>query len=255
MRAAYEPTTIATKRDVFQLERGQFVMGLREMSKLIGCSMREMRTVKGSFEKLQILTSKATNRGQTVTVIEYDAFVCDKTESDKQNDKQATSKRQASDNKEEVKEVKEVKEVQSKDMSANADIDTIYEAFRQHINPKAKRTPTATAKIKTRLKTFTADEMVSAMTNISKDDFFQEHNATRPAAWFFHTDERIEMYLNKVPETSSNGRSSADVCPGCKSPLVHKQYPVGNPRVPPNLQGVPIVECGRCSFRRKADVA
>ena len=253
MRATYEPTTVATNRDVFQLERGQFVMGLQEMSKVVGCSMRQIRTVKKLFENSQILTSKTTNRGQTVTVIEYDAFVGKQSESDKQNGNEATSKRQAGDNKEEVQEVKEVQE-EPKDMSANDDVVAVYDHFKRTINDKARLTKQGQDKIKTRLKVFTKSELVSAMDNISNDEFFQQHNATRPIAWFFHNDERIETYIHKVPQ-STNGRASTNACPGCKKELVTRQYPVGNPRVPPDLQGVPIVECGRGSYRRKADVA
>ena len=250
MRAAYEPTTMTTDRESFDLERGQFVMGWEEMSKLLGCSIQNLRTCQNRFKKSQILTSEPTNRGQVVTVIEYSAYINTQEETNKQTNKQLTSSQQATNNLEEVQEVKEVQE--EKYMASNDDVVAVYDHFKRTINDKARLTKQGQDKIKTRLNTFSRSELLSAMSNISNDEFFRQHNATRPIAWFFHNDERIETYIHKVPQ-ATNGRASTNACPGCKKELVERQYPVGNPRVPPDLQGVPIVECGRCSYRRRVD--
>jgi hypothetical protein len=87
------------------------------------------------------------------------------------------------------------------DKSANADqrIPELFEIYRLSIHPVAKFIPAARDKIRTRLKTFTFEQLCAAVKHFSQDSWEMEHNATRGAAWFFDSDKRIEQYVHMKP--------------------------------------------------------
>lgn len=245
----------ANYMDNGKLKRGQIYASRQSLGDATMLSDRTIRTLLNRLKSDQPnanrflkATNQTTNSATILTIVNYDGWVLAKDKCDQTSDQPKPESDQPS-----VRtriEVKEIKE--EKYMASNDDVVAVYDHFKRTINDKARLTRQGQDKIKTRLKVFSRSELVSAMDNISNDEFFQQHNATRPIAWFFHSDERIETYIHKVPQ-ATNGRASTNACPGCKKELVTRQYPVGNPRVPPDLQGVPIVECGRCSYRRRVD--
>jgi len=98
----------------------------------------------------------------------------------------------------------------------SADVTAAFEAYRTAIQPKARFLPAARDKIKRRLQTYTIDELLQAVSNFAADAWWMQHNAHRGAAWFYHSDDRIEQFINLVPraqdtdtrkdEYGSNGR-------------------------------------------------
>jgi hypothetical protein len=138
--------------------------------------------------------------------------------------------------------------------TSSADVNTITDHYHQHINPKSRATPNAKAKIKTRLETFSVTELLQAIDKFTADSWQMANNAHRGIAWFCHTDDRIDHYVNLVPrQEDPNGKSSATTCPNCRSDLQQKTYAAGNTRVPTQYHGVPILECNKCSYRRKEE--
>ena len=75
----------------------------------------------------------------------------------------------------------------------------IYMAFKEKINKNSLLTGKAMEKIKSRLKVFTEPQLLKAIENFSKDSWNMEHNSGRGVAWFFHTDERIDGFINLKP--------------------------------------------------------
>ena len=82
---------------------------------------------------------------------------------------------------------------------------SILESIKK-INPKSRVTDAAKAKIRKRLESYTAEELTQAMANFCKDAWQMEHNSHRGAVWLFHTDDRIDQFLNLKPR-SNNGNS------------------------------------------------
>lgn len=72
----------------------------------------------------------------------------------------------------------------------------IYTLYKEKINSNAKCLEKANTKIRVRLKNFSYEELKKAINNFSKNKWQMEHNAGRGMVWFFHSDERIENYLN-----------------------------------------------------------
>jgi hypothetical protein len=63
-----------------------------------------------------------------------------------------------------------------------------------------KLTLGAIGKLRARLKSFSQDELLRAITNFAQADWWMEHNAHRGVQWFFHSDDRIEMFINMSKE-------------------------------------------------------
>ena len=87
-----------------------------------------------------------------------------------------------------------------------SEIERIYSSYKSLINPNSRLTPASREKIRVRLKTYSVDELIKAMTNFSQDDWWMEHNASRGVAWFFHNDERIDQLLNLKPKRSTSAK-------------------------------------------------
>lgn len=76
------------------IPRGSFVTSIRKLSDETGLSDREIRTAISHLKTTGEVTSKTTSKFSVFTVVKYDLYQT----TDKQNDKQATSKRQTNDN-------------------------------------------------------------------------------------------------------------------------------------------------------------
>jgi len=79
-------------------------------------------------------------------------------------------------------------------------IDTVYSAYKEKVNSKSLLTKKSKEKINTRLKLFSAEQLLQAIDNFSKSKWWMKHNSHRGVAWFFHTDERIDGFINLIPE-------------------------------------------------------
>jgi predicted transcriptional regulator len=91
------------------IKRGQVLTGLNELHKSTGISVRSIRTCLSRLHKTGEIDRQSDNRFSIITICNYEEYQNKDELFDKQIDKQATSKRQASDNKQECKEVKEEK--------------------------------------------------------------------------------------------------------------------------------------------------
>jgi len=76
------------------------------------------------------------------------------------------------------------------------EINQIYSSYKKLINPNSRLTDKGRLKIKTRLKSYSAADLIKAMEKFSKNSWWVEHNAGRGVAWFFNSDDRIDQFLN-----------------------------------------------------------
>jgi len=103
-------------------------------------------------------------------------------------------------------EVKKAKtEEKKKTTSASAaatpdgDIEMVHRIYIQLIQPKARLTPSARSKVLTRLKAFTVNDLCLAIERFAADTWWMEHNGHRGLAWFCHTDDRIQGFVDMRP--------------------------------------------------------
>tara|TARA_R110000751_G_scaffold267122_1_gene366075 strand:+ start:362 stop:1288 length:927 start_codon:yes stop_codon:yes gene_type:complete len=204
LRANFEPGTSGWGRDMVNLERGQLPFGRAKMAEEIGLSERSLRTTNRLLEKLQEVTSRSTNRGTILTIVNYDIYCQADYKSDQQNDQQATNRISKSDHSKEVQPKKK-----PKDMPSNEVVLEIFSHFKKTIKPNAKLTPEGRSAVIEQLKYHTAVEIMQSMDNISKDTFFMAENAWRPISWYCEKRKRITMYLAKGDEQPQATNPSA----------------------------------------------
>ena len=80
-----------------QINRGQLLTGRKALSKQTGLSEREIRTCHEHLKATSEIVVQATNKYSIITVLNYNLYNPEKTESDQQNDQQNANKRPASD--------------------------------------------------------------------------------------------------------------------------------------------------------------
>lgn len=76
-------------------------------------------------------------------------------------------------------------------------IRAVFAYYCERVQPGARLCPTE--KIRARLKRFSVDELKAGIDHFAADAWWMETNATRGAAWFFHSDERAEQFLTMQP--------------------------------------------------------
>lgn len=82
----------------------------------------------------------------------------------------------------------------------------IFEYYRQKIQPGARLIDAARQKIKKRLEEYSPAQLRAAVDNFARDTWRMENNAHEGAAWFFHSQERIEKFLALAPRARSSSR-------------------------------------------------
>lgn len=75
-------------------------------------------------------------------------------------------------------------------------INIIFNEYIMKISSNSRLTNSAKKKINTRLKEFNLDEILRSIDNFSKNEWWMTHNAKRGISWFFHTEDRMELFLN-----------------------------------------------------------
>ena len=76
----------------------------------------------------------------------------------------------------------------------------IVNVYNIKIQKKAKLTDKAKNKIILRLSEFKFVDIVEAINNFSNDNWWMTNNSHRGIAWFFHTEDRIEQFINLKPK-------------------------------------------------------
>lgn len=111
LKATYKDRKVLIGNQTVELQPGQFVFGRKEAAKALGTTERKIRTLLDFFSSCteQKLTIKTTNRFSIITVVNYTTYIEKVKQFDQQNDQQATSKRPASDHKQECKRKKKNK--------------------------------------------------------------------------------------------------------------------------------------------------
>lgn len=104
----------------------------------------------------------------------------------------------------------------SADADALPDSDSVLKVatyHREHVQPKSRMLKAGRDKIKARLKTFSPEDLMLAVDQFrdyrDKDGvaWWMDNCGWRGLAWFFHTDNRVEQFLN-LEQARGNGRAT-----------------------------------------------
>ena len=83
------------------IKRGQILTGLNTLNEKTGISIRSLRTCLDRLQKTKEIDRQTTNKYSLITICNYESYQGNGITTDKQPDKQPTSNRQATDNKQE----------------------------------------------------------------------------------------------------------------------------------------------------------
>lgn len=159
------------------IKRGQIITSLPHLSEQTGLSIQNIRTSISNLKSTGELTDKVTNKFRLISIVKYDDYqqVFNKS-TDKLTGKLTGNQQQLN--------------------KYNKTINNIFMSYKQNINLNSKLTTSAKQKIITRLKTYSEEDLLSAITNFSSSPWWMENNSGRGIAWFFNSDDRIEQFLN-----------------------------------------------------------
>lgn len=76
------------------------------------------------------------------------------------------------------------------------DFEKIFSEFKSRIFENAKMENLEKEKILERLKKYSENELLQAILNFSKSDWWMKNNNFRGISWFFQSDERVEQFIN-----------------------------------------------------------
>jgi len=107
LKASHKEKKIMVGYQEITLNPGDFIFGRFKASEELCLSERKIRTCLKTLKKTENVTIKVTNKFSVISVINWPLYQGGESESDQQSDQQATSKRPASDHKQEcIKNVK-----------------------------------------------------------------------------------------------------------------------------------------------------
>ena len=108
MKATHKPKKVMVGMQMVELEPGQFVFGRKAAAKELKVGERTIRTCVQKLATLQNLTIKSTNKFSIISITNWGIYQQEENKTDHQSDQQATSKRPASDHKQECKTQKNI---------------------------------------------------------------------------------------------------------------------------------------------------
>ncbi len=111
LKASHKEIGIVVGLQKVQLMPGEFIFGRKAAALELGMSERNIRTCIHVLCKMKNTTIKTTNKFSIVSIINWDIYQGDEIVNDQQSDQQVTSKRPASDHKQECKNVKNDKKI------------------------------------------------------------------------------------------------------------------------------------------------
>jgi DNA replication protein DnaD len=186
LMANHKPNKWLWKGEKFEVQAGQMITSLESITKKCGndVSIRNVRTALKHFEKLDFLTSKSTNKGRLISIINWDTYQGSNNQDDKQSDKQVTSNRQASDK--QVTTIKECKKERKKETNTPKPPTGDFDRFWKEYPKKMGKGKAEEALNKIRPSQKLMDEIMEAIERQKKSDQWTKEEGKyipNPATW------------------------------------------------------------------------
>lgn len=88
----------------------------------------------------------------------------------------------------------------SKESISKEKKERLFSFFKNTLNQDVKLTEASEQKIEDRLKSFTLEDLKTAVQNFAAHDWYFENHGHRSPAWFFATDDRVQEFINLKPK-------------------------------------------------------
>lgn len=187
-------------KDTKLFPRGSNFFNLPDVAREIKLPLNTVYKCISWLKSARQITTQKTTRGIVVNVLQYNKYQDPKTynyqtESETKSELKAKQKRNKCDTINNNDNNDNNVNNNKGENSSKETIGRIYDKYRELINDKAKLTEEATKKIKTRLKSFTLEELEDAITKFSGNEWRMEHNSDKGMKWFFESDDKIAEFL------------------------------------------------------------
>jgi len=212
-RASHKDHSIFLERQRVALKSGQFCMGYREFSESVSLSVSVIYYWFDVLEVERILERKSSPSGTIVTILNWDEY--QKVERKVERKKNA-SRTQIELNKN-GKNGKNGNNIY-KGTLGNLKLSEILNKYIDLINSNTKKNFRETSgrkeKLKARLKNYSYDDILLALTNMFKDPFYKGKNDRGWVAnpdFLIRNDEQVDRFINigsKKPNNFENEKTS-----------------------------------------------
>ena len=183
----------ASHKDTKRYKKGEAFLQQDWICEATSSTKDQVKKCIGWLRDSGMISTKRSTRGTWLKVCKYshfqrlDNYYYNVEAPDKARGKHVRSTTEAPRYNKNVKNDKNDKEV-------------IYIAYKEKINSLSRLTDEAKKKIQVRLKTYSEEDLLKAIDNFSKNNWWMEHNSKRGVAWFFHSEDRIDGFMNLEPE-------------------------------------------------------
>lgn len=185
LKSSFQERDIYIGRQKVHLEPGQFIYGRISASEQLGIAESTVRNWMSILEKDSYIDIKATNKYSIISIKNWEHY--QKKDSRKTTDRQTDDEQMDTNNKD-----KKVKN----DKNINIYMSEFNKLFERQFRVTAGRT----RKLKTRLETYSMDQILKSLENLSKSPF---HRGVNDRGWqadpdfLIRNDEQIDKWLNK----------------------------------------------------------
>lgn len=186
------------------IKRGQLITSYSHVSEQLSnrfskTSPQQVRTTLYKLKSTGEITVKTTNKYSVITINNYDEYQSDNRREVRQTTgKQQANNRQVTTNNNENNKDNENKRYNT--VPAKADTSLYLDTFNQLTGRNFEVTLGRTTKLKKRLKTYTMDQILTALRNMVSDPFYTGENDRSWSAdpdFLIKSDEQIDRFLNK----------------------------------------------------------
>lgn len=185
LKSNYEPK----KWQGIEIERGQFVTSIKNLSSEVGLSEQQIKTALKKLQKTGEIELKTTNKYTLINVVNFNKFQCIGFEDNKQiTDKQQTNSNQITNeqqtNNNQITTTKEREEIkENKEYKEREEIKNIYQLIADMYNKTCVSFPKCTklsearkTALKARLKKFTVEDFKLMFEKAEQSDFLKGAN-------------------------------------------------------------------------------
>jgi len=193
LRANHANGKILFGNELIEIERGQFITSIKNISFATGLTNQNVRTFLRLLENDKMINKQSNNKLTKITILNYDSYNSNQQTNNKQSNKQTTSSQQAAN-----KQVTTDNNVINNVNKSNIDFISIFNELTgkkiRILDSKAKK------QFEARLKEgFTINEIKTAIVNCKNDKYHIE-NPKYLTPEFITRADKLQIYLNKENE-------------------------------------------------------
>ena len=186
LKASHNKVTILVGRQNVNLDDGEFIFGRLSASEELCMSPSTVRNWITFLKQDSYLDIKSNNKYSIITIKNWNDY---QSLDSKVDNKIKTNEKQIDTNN------------NDKNDKNNKDIDVLLSMFNKNFKRKFTFTKTRSEKLKQRLKTFTMEQIMESLNNLSASKFAQGDNDrgwTADPDYFLRSDEIVDRWLNST---------------------------------------------------------